>query len=217
MPMHKTLALTSNSTPERSTTHNNQEAKQYSFTFFYPRPDDFHFTNSIFGQLQWSDSLTRIPASLGLNIRVNPSHISADCQQREGSTLDPNLSAIKRVKQTNLCCLELGLPLLRLLALNIALQVDHGQQQDHSTATGCDEGCEVGVPTIVLHDDGQWHAGIGRSQIGDPSQEALGSSHRLGTHLDRNKKSPGQKKFDPALKLNNYLSRTPNKILFPIF
>ena len=42
---------------------------------------------------------------------------------------------------------------------------------------------EAHLPAVVLDDDGQWDAGVGSSQIGHPSQEALTGTHRLWTYL----------------------------------
>lgn len=41
------------------------------------------------------------------------------------------------------------------------------------------------LPAIVLDDDRQRDAGIGRSKVGDPAQETLAGTHRLWAHLVR--------------------------------
>ena len=46
------------------------------------------------------------------------------------------------------------------LGLRVRLEACHWQHQHNSRNTGGDEGCEVGVPPIVLHNGCQGHASI---------------------------------------------------------
>lgn len=89
----------------------------------------------------------------------------------------------RRVAPVSLLPLQRLLPLdPLLLTLDEGLELDHGgHQQQHHAARG-KQGGEVGSPSVVTDDDRERHASVGGTQVGDPAQEALRGTHRLGAH-----------------------------------
>mmetsp|Transcript_29112 Transcript_29112/g.72956 ORF Transcript_29112/g.72956 Transcript_29112/m.72956 type:complete len:525 (+) Transcript_29112:166-1740(+) len=68
---------------------------------------------------------------------------------------------------------------LQLLLLE-ALLVEDGHEQAERDEGRRHERREERAPAVLLHQDGDGHAGVGGAQVGDPAQEALRRSYSLG-------------------------------------